>query len=160
MAHFPPGTSKWNKIEHRLFSQVTHAWRGRPLTSYEVIISTIGAITTSGGLTVTATLDRDPHPKGQEVTDEEMRDIEERCLIRHPFHGEWNYALRAVPLPAPAARPGAGAARLAPRRPGPARPHRPRPRRRRRPHRRPRHPLGRRPRAAPVERTRRPPRAP
>jgi hypothetical protein len=105
VAHFPPGTSKWNKIEHRLFSQVTHAWRGRPLTSYEVIISTIGAITTSGGLTVTATLDRDPHPKGQEVTDEEMRDIEERCLIRHPFHGEWNYALRAVPLPAPPPAP-------------------------------------------------------
>jgi hypothetical protein len=103
--HFPPGTSKWNKIEHRLFSQVTHAWRGRPLTSYEVIISTIGAITTSGGLTVTAALDRDPHPKGQEVSDEEMRDIEDRCLIRHPFHGEWNYALRAVALPAPPAAP-------------------------------------------------------
>jgi Rhodopirellula transposase DDE domain len=99
VAHFPPGTSKWNKIEHRLFSQVTHAWRGRPLTSYEVIISTIGAITTSGGLTVTATLDRDPHPKGQEVTDEEMRDIEERCLTRDPFHGEWNYTLLATPRP-------------------------------------------------------------
>ena len=104
VAHFPPGTSKWNKIEHRLFSQVSHAWRGRPLTSYEVIISTISAITTSGGLTVTATLDHAPHPKGQQVSDEEARDVEERCLTRHDFHGEWNYAL--LPVPRPARDPG------------------------------------------------------
>jgi hypothetical protein len=100
VAHFPPGTSKWNKIEHRLFSQVSHAWRGRPLTSYEVIISTVSAITTSGGLTVTAVLDHAPHPRGQEVSDEEIRDIEERCLTRHDFHGEWNYTLLPVPRPA------------------------------------------------------------
>ena len=100
VAHFPPGTSKWNKIEHRLFSQVSHAWRGRPLTSYEVIISTVSAITTSGGLTVTAALDHGAHPRGQDVSDEEIRGIEERCLTRHPFHGEWNYTLIPVPRPA------------------------------------------------------------
>jgi Rhodopirellula transposase DDE domain len=103
VCHFPPGTSKWNKIEHRLFSQISHAWRGRPLTSYEVIISTIGAITTSGGLTVTAVLDHGAHPKGQDVSDEEARDIEERCLSRHDFRGEWNYAL--IPVPRPAREP-------------------------------------------------------
>ena len=100
VAHFPPGTSKWNKIEHRLFSQVSHAWRGRPLASYEVIISTISAITTKTGLAVTAVLDRGPHPRGQEVSDEEIRDIEERCLTRHPFHGDWNYTLLPAPRPA------------------------------------------------------------
>jgi transposase len=105
VAHFPPGTSKWNQIEHRLFSQVSHAWRGRPLTSYEVIISTVSAITTSAGLTVTAALDRAPHPRGQEVADEEARDIEERCLTRHDFHGEWNYTLIPVPRAAPAPEP-------------------------------------------------------
>jgi hypothetical protein len=104
VARFPPGTSKWNKIEHRLFSQAAHAWRGRPLASYEVIIETVSAITTAGGLSVTATLDRNPRPQGQKVTDEEMRDIGERCLTRHAFHGEWNYALLPVPRPAP--RPG------------------------------------------------------
>jgi Rhodopirellula transposase DDE domain len=106
VAHFPPGTSKWNKIEHRLFSQVSHAWRGRPLISYQVIISTISAITTRAGLTVTAALDTAPHPSGQKVSDEEIRDIEERCLTRHPFRGEWNYTLLAVPRPAPAPEPG------------------------------------------------------
>ena len=112
VAHFPPGTSKWNKIEHRLFSQVTCAWRGRPLTSYEVIIATIGAVTTKAGLTVTAVLDHNPHPAGQHVSDEEIRDIDERCLTRDPFHGEWNYTLAAVPrpprepVPAPGPPPG------------------------------------------------------
>jgi hypothetical protein len=105
VAHFPPGTSKWNKIEHQLFSQVSHAWRGRPLVSYEVIISTISAITTNAGLTVTATLDRDPHPARQRVSDQEIRDIEDRCLTRHHFHGEWNYTLLPVPRPAPQPRP-------------------------------------------------------
>jgi Rhodopirellula transposase DDE domain len=105
VAHFPPGTSKWNKIEHQLFSQVSHAWRGRPLASYEVIISTISAITTTAGLTVTATLDRNPHPPRQHVSDEETRDIEDRCLTRHPFHGDWNYALLPVPRPAPEPEP-------------------------------------------------------
>ena len=71
--HFPPGTSKWNKIEHRLFSQITLAWRGRPLTSHDVIINTIGAVTTATGLTVTAVLDRNPYPTGTQVSDEQMQ---------------------------------------------------------------------------------------
>jgi transposase len=110
--HFPPGTSKWNKIEHRLFSQITLAWRGRPLTSHDVIINTIGAVTTATGLTAAAVLDRNPYPTGTQVSDEQMRDIELRALTRHGFHGEWNYtfppALRRAPEPAPppAAPPG------------------------------------------------------
>ena len=111
MCHFPPGTSKWNKIEHRLFSQITLGWRGRPLTSYDVIINTISAVTTSTGLTVTAVLDDTPCPAGTQVSDQQIKDIEERLLIRHQFHGEWNYALLPVPRPAPQpapepARPG------------------------------------------------------
>jgi hypothetical protein len=99
--HFPPGTSKWNKIEHRLFSQITLAWRGRPLTSYDVIINTIGAVTTSTGLTVTAVLDESRYPKGTEISDEQMKDLEDRALTRHGFHGEWNYAFPPAPRPAP-----------------------------------------------------------
>jgi hypothetical protein len=105
--HFPPGTSKWNKIEHRLFSQITLAWRGRPLTSYDVILSTIAAVTTRTGLTVTAVLDQNPCPAGTQVSDEQMRDIEDRHLRRHEFHGEWNYALLPVPRPAPPPPPPA-----------------------------------------------------
>jgi hypothetical protein len=105
VCHFPPGTSKWNKIEHRLFSQVSHAWRGRPLTSYEVIIQTISAVTTRTGLTVTAALDTAPAPAGQKVSDDEIASIEERCLTRHRFHGEWNYSLLPVPRPVPPPAP-------------------------------------------------------
>jgi hypothetical protein len=104
--HFPPGTSKWNKIEHRLFCQITLAWRGRPLTSYDVIVSTIGAVTTSTGLAVTAVLDENRYPTGLEVTDQEMRDIEDTCLTRHDWHGEWNYTLHAAARHAPAPAPG------------------------------------------------------
>jgi len=113
-----PGTSKWNKIEHRLFSQITLAWRGRPLTSHDVIINTISAVTTATGLAVTAVLDRNPYPKGTKISDQQMRDIEDRALIRHAFHGERNYALRPAPAPppgtpAPPARPGPDPATLA-----------------------------------------------
>jgi len=101
VCHFPPGTSKWNKIEHRLFSQISLAWRGRPLTSYDVIISTISAVTTSTGLTITAVLDRNPYPAGTEISDAQMKDIEDRALTRHGFRGEWNYTFRPVPRPAP-----------------------------------------------------------
>ena len=104
VCHFPPGTSKWNKIEHRLFSQITLGWRGRPLTSYDVIISTIGAVTTTTtGLTVTAALDHNPHPTGTKISSAVMHDIEDRALTRHPFHGEWNYTLTPAPAPAPPA---------------------------------------------------------
>ena len=105
VAHFPPGTSKWNKIEHRLFSRISCAWRGRPLASYEVIIETVSAVTGKGGLSVTAVMDHGPHPKGEKVTDAEMRGIEERCLTRCGFHGEWNYSFLPVPRPAPGPEP-------------------------------------------------------
>jgi transposase len=99
--HFPPGTSKWNKIEHRLFSQITLGWRGRPLTSHDVIINTIGAVTTATGLTVTAVLDTGRYPAGTVVSDEQMTGLEARALTRHAFHGEWNYTFPPVPRPAP-----------------------------------------------------------
>jgi hypothetical protein len=106
VCHLPPGTSKWNKVEHRLFSQVSHAWRGRPLTSYDVIISTIGAVTARTGLAVSAVLDPRPYPPGQEVSDQEMRDLEDRRLLRHRFHGGWNYTVLPVPRAAPEPGPG------------------------------------------------------
>ena len=93
VAHFPPGTSKWNKIEHRLFSQVSLAWRGRPLTSYDVIISTIGAVTTRTGLRVRAVLDDNAYPAGLTVPAARMKDIGHRWLERHDWHGEWNYCV-------------------------------------------------------------------
>ena len=101
VCHFPPGTSKWNKIEHRLFSQITLGWRGRPLTSYDVIINTISAVTTTTGLTVTAILDGTPCPTGTQISDTQMKDIEDRHLTRHQFHGEWNYTFPPAPRPAP-----------------------------------------------------------
>jgi Rhodopirellula transposase DDE domain len=113
VCHFPPGTSKWNKIEHRLFCQISLAWRGRPLTSYDVVINTIGAIRTSTGLTAAAVLDQGTYPTGLEISDTQMKDIEGRCLTRHEFHGEWNYTLLAVPRPAPEPEPpGTAPARL------------------------------------------------
>jgi hypothetical protein len=105
VCHFPPGTSKWNKIEHRLFCQISLAWRGRPLTSYDVIINTIGAVTTRTGLTATAILDQNRYPTGLEITPGQARDIEDRWLARHDFHGEWNYTLLPVPRPAPEPEP-------------------------------------------------------
>ena len=99
--HFPPGTSKWNKIEHRLFCHITRTWRGRPLTSYQVVVNTIAATATSAGLTVTAVLDPGRYPPGAEVTDAQMKDLEDRVLARHGFHGDWNYTLLPVPRPAP-----------------------------------------------------------
>src|SRR5271169_4726740 len=105
VCRFPPGTSKWNKIEHRLFCQISLAWRGRPLTSYDVIINTIGAVTTSTGLTAAAVLDRGTCPTGRDISDQQIKDIEDRCLTRHQFHGERNYTLLAVPRPAPEPAP-------------------------------------------------------
>ena len=105
VCHFPPGTSKWNRIEHRLFSQITLAWRGRPLTSHDVIINTIGTVTTSTGLAVTAVLDQACYPTGTEIGDEQMHELEDRALQRHDFHGEWNYTLLPVWRPAPQPRP-------------------------------------------------------
>jgi hypothetical protein len=95
VCHLPPGTSKWNKIEHRLFSHISMNWRGRPLTSHEVIVSTIAATTTSAGLTVRAELDEATYPTGVKIAAQDMQVLENsRILIRHDFHGEWNYSLR------------------------------------------------------------------
>ena len=93
VCHLPPGTSKWNKIEHRLFSHISMNWRGRPLTSHEVIVQTIAATTTRTGLTVSAELDPGEYPKGTKISDRQMKDLEQRALRRHRFHGEWNYSL-------------------------------------------------------------------
>lgn len=102
MCHLPPGTSKWNKIEHRLFSHITMNWRGRPLTSHEVIVQTIAATTTRTGLRVSAALDTNTYPTGVRIGDAEMAALP---LTRHAFHGDWNYALHPQPRPAvPAAR--------------------------------------------------------
>jgi hypothetical protein len=104
VCHFPPGTSKWNKIEHRLFAHITMNWRGRPLTSHEVVVETITATATSGGLTVHAELDPGSYPTGQAVTDAEMATL---AITPHHWHGDWNYTLhpRALtPPPRPNAR--------------------------------------------------------
>lgn len=89
--HFPPGTSKWNKIEHRLFAQITHNWRGRPLLSREVVVNLIGSTTTKSGLKVRAALDEGTYPIKQKVSDDEMAAIK---ITREEFHGEWNYSIR------------------------------------------------------------------
>jgi hypothetical protein len=93
VCHLPPGTSKWNKIEHRLFAHISMNWRGRPLTSHEVIVQTIAATSTSTGLTVAAELDTADYPSGIKITDREMKDLDRHSLQRHNFHGEWNYTL-------------------------------------------------------------------
>jgi transposase len=90
VCHFPPGTSKWNKIEHRLFSFISTNWRGKPLISREVIIDLITATTTSTGLKVYAQLDERPYPKEVEVSNEELAAVN---ITRNPFHGDWNYKI-------------------------------------------------------------------
>lgn len=91
VCHYPPGTSKWNKVEHRLFSFVSMNWKGRPLVSYEAVVNLIGSTTTRTGLKVKATLDTKTYETGQKVTDEEMKGLR---LKRHEFHGDWNYTLQ------------------------------------------------------------------
>ncbi|MFZ2956174.1 MAG: ISAzo13 family transposase [Candidatus Ozemobacteraceae bacterium] len=91
VSHFPPGTSKWNKIEHRLFSHISMNWRGKPLVSHEVIVNLIAATTTKKGLRVHAELDQNEYPKGIKVPDD---DFERLNIRRDKFHGEWNYSIR------------------------------------------------------------------
>ncbi len=93
VCHFPPGTSKWNKIEHRMFCHITQNWRGRPLVSHEVIINLIANTTTQAGLKIRAELDRAHYPVGIKVTDAELSALN---LKLGPFHGDWNYALFPV----------------------------------------------------------------
>ena len=90
VCHFPPGTSKWNKIEHRLFAFITQNWRGKPLISHEVIVNLIAATTTRKGLCVQCNLDINQYPIGIKVPDEEMELVN---IIKDKFHGEWNYTI-------------------------------------------------------------------
>jgi Rhodopirellula transposase DDE domain len=90
VCHYPPGTSKWNKIEHRLFSFITQNWRGQPLVSYAVILSLIAATSTATGLRVESVLDPTPYPTGRKVSDDEMARLQ---IERDEFHGEWNYTI-------------------------------------------------------------------
>jgi Rhodopirellula transposase DDE domain len=112
--HFPPGTSKWNAIEHRLFSHISMNWRGRPLTSHEVIVSTIAATTTRTGLRVHAELGTSSYPAGQVISDAQMAAL---AISRHDWHGEWNYTLAPAPPQPATTSPGTPA-------PHPARPDR------------------------------------
>jgi len=113
--HFPPGTSKWNKVEHRLFSHITMNWRGRPLSSHEVIVQTIAATATSTGLRVRAELDTGAYDTGVKISDAQMDALP---LTRHDWHGDWNYTLhpqdydQAAGVPDPFDRPSPGLAWL------------------------------------------------
>ena len=90
VCHFPPGTSKWNKIEHRLFSFISQNWRGKPLISHEVIINLIAATTSKGGLEVKSALDSNLYPDKIRISDQQMAELR---LKRDAFHGDWNYRL-------------------------------------------------------------------
>ena len=90
VCHFPPGTSKWNKIEHRMFCHITENWRGRPLVSREVVVNLIGHTTTKTGLAIQSELDEGNYPTGREVSDEQMEGL---SIRRDKFHGEWNYTI-------------------------------------------------------------------
>jgi Rhodopirellula transposase DDE domain len=94
VCHLPPGTSKWNKIEHRLFSFITQNWRGKPLVSYQTIVQLIAATTTRTGLNVKSEIDNATYPKGIKVRDSDMAAIN---MTPHQFHGEWNYTIRPNP---------------------------------------------------------------
>jgi hypothetical protein len=91
VSHFPPGTSKWNKVEHRLFSFISINWRGRPLRTYETVINLIGNTTNRGGLVVRARLDRRRYPIGKKISKKELRELK---VERDEFHGDWNYVIR------------------------------------------------------------------
>lgn len=91
VCHFPPGTSKWNKVEHRLFSFISSNWRGQPLRDYETIVRLISATKTAKGLTVRCRLDRRKYPLGRTATKEELASLR---IVRNSFHGEWNYVIR------------------------------------------------------------------
>jgi hypothetical protein len=101
VCHYPPGTSKWNKVEHRMFSFVTKNWRGRPLTSYQVIVELVAATTTQTGLRILAEWDQGDYPKGVEGTDAELAAVP---LTRHAWHGEWNYDVTPPKSPAKRSR--------------------------------------------------------
>lgn len=93
MCHFPPGTSKWNKIEHRMFSYITQNWRGKPLVSHEVMVNLIANTTTETGLQIKAEIDRNKYPIGIKVSDEELAEVN---ITKAEFHGEWNYQIHPM----------------------------------------------------------------
>ncbi len=97
VCHYPPGTSKWNRIEHRMFRFISMNWRGRPLTSVRTIIELISATSTTTGLTIQAGYDPEWYPKGVKITDAQLAAVP---LTPHTFHGEWNYTINAQPIPA------------------------------------------------------------
>ncbi len=105
VCHFPPGTSKWNKIEHRLFCHITRTWKARPLMTAEDAVAGIAATVTAQGLKCTAVLDDAEYPEGVKVSDERMRHLEGRVLDRDRFHGEWNYTVLPAPRPGPEQEP-------------------------------------------------------
>jgi transposase len=90
VCHFPPGTSKWNKIEHRMFCHISMNWRGKPLTSHDVVVNLIGNTTTREGLSIQAEIDPNEYPRGKKVTDKEINEL---AIRRAHFHGEWNYKI-------------------------------------------------------------------
>jgi transposase len=96
VCHFPPGTSKWNKIEHRLFSYIAMNWRGRPLTSLATIVSLIGSTTTTAGLRVRSEIDKNTYPQGVAPTDQQVAQVN---IERHSFHGDWNYTIHPESAP-------------------------------------------------------------
>jgi hypothetical protein len=98
VCHFPPGTSKWNKIEHRLFSHISMNWRGRPLTDHEVVVKLIGSTSTSTGLKVRAERDTGTYPLGTKIRDKELAAVP---LVPHQFHGKWNYIIASSNPPGP-----------------------------------------------------------
>jgi hypothetical protein len=90
VCHYPPGTSKWNKIEHRMFSFISINWRGQPLVSFETVINMISATTTKSGLKIRALLDTNDYPTGVKITDRQMKDLQ---VTPHELHGQWNYTI-------------------------------------------------------------------
>ena len=91
VSHFPPGTSKWNKVEHRLFSFISQNWRGEPLQSYETVVNLISSTKTSSGLTVSCRLDKRSYQTGKVISQDQMETIN---LNRNTFHGDWNYTIK------------------------------------------------------------------
>jgi hypothetical protein len=105
VCHFPPGTSKWNKIEHRLFCHITRTWRARPLMTIDDAVAGIAATVTAQGLKCTAVTDGGDYPGGVKISDDRMNYLQDRVIGRDAFHGEWNYAIGPVPRPAPEPEP-------------------------------------------------------
>jgi hypothetical protein len=114
VVHFPPGTSKWNQIEHRLFCHITRTWRARPLMTADDAVAGIAATVTSQGLKCTAARDDAGYPEGAKVSADRMRYLHDRVLVRHGPHRDWNYTIRPAPRPAPEPEPGPEPGRAGP----------------------------------------------